>query len=417
MGQIDSRRIAFRYFPLFHILVMGVCGAFLTGDVFNLFVWFEVMLIASFVLLAMGGERLQMAGAIKYVAINLISSAVFLVAVGILYAVCHSLSMAELPARLAIIADSNPSLVVAMAALFAVSFAIKAGLFPVFSWLPASYHTPPAAVAAVFAGLLTKVGVYAFLRMFASVFPPLDPVFAAILVVAGATMLAGVLGAVGQGDVRRILGFHIISQIGYIVLGVGLVGAADPQVRQFAVTAAVFYTIHHILVKTNLYFVAGAIETLAGTGRLTRLGRLAQHAPLLAVLFLIPALSLAGIPPLSGFWAKLATLKAVLAAGYPLLAAAALVAGLLTLVSMMKIWNSAFWQAPPAPARIRGTARLSPKLIGPMVVLAALTVFIGLFPGLLFAWAEQAAVELISAGMPGPLDANMASGTTEGGVM
>ncbi|MEM9488950.1 MAG: proton-conducting transporter membrane subunit, partial [Myxococcota bacterium] len=327
LGDIGRGHMAFGYFPLFHFLMMGVCGAFLTADMFNLFVWFEVILITSFVLLAMGGQRLQMTGAIKYVAINLVSSALFLVAVGILYAVCHSLSMLDLPQRLAVVAESDPSLVVAMAALFAVSFGIKAGLFPLFSWLPASYHNAPPAISAVFAGLLTKVGVYALLRIFSGVFPPMDGVYAALLLGAGATMVVGVLGAVAQGTVRRILGFHIISQIGYIAVGVGLLAAPTPELVAFAVAAAIFYTLHHILVKTNLFLIAGVIERMSGTGRLDRLGGLAKRAPWLAILFLIPALSLAGIPPLSGFWAKLATFKAVLASGGYLVAAAAAVAG------------------------------------------------------------------------------------------
>lgn len=421
LGEVTRSRVAAGYFPLLQLLIAAVCGAFLTGDMFNLFVWFEVMLITSFVLMAMGGERLQMTGAIKYVALNLLSSALFLVAVGILYAVCHSLSMADLPARLAVVAQTHPDLVVVMAALFAVSFAIKAGLFPLFSWLPASYHTPPAAVSAVFAGLLTKVGVYALLRVFGAVFPALEglgPLVSALLVVAGATMLAGVLGAVAQTGVRRILGFHIISQIGYILVGVGIgigvLGSGSPEIRTFAVAAAVFYTVHHILVKSNLFFIAGIIERLGGSGELVRLGGLARRAPWLALLFLIPALSLAGIPPLSGFWAKLAVLSAAFQAEHYALAAAAVAAGVLTLISMMKIWNGAFWKPEPDLSRADESPTIDPRLavaslppvrprvrwvrIAPVVALAVLTVAIGLAPQVLFDWSQAAADALLASG-------------------
>ena len=446
LGEVTRERVAAGTFPLLQLLIAAVCGAFLTGDMFNLFVWFEVMLITSFVLMAMGGRRLQMTGAVKYVAMNLLSSALFLIAVGLLYAVCHSLSMADLPARLATVAETHPDLVVVMAALFAVSFAIKAGLFPVFSWLPASYHTPPAGTAAVFAGLLTKVGVYALLRVFGAVFPPIDAMSPILVAVACATMLAGVLGAMAQSQVRRILGFHIISQIGYILagvaLGVGVLTAEEPGIRELAVAAAVFYTVHHILVKSNLFFIAGVIERLGGSGDLGRLGGLAHRAPWLAVLFLIPALSLAGIPPFSGFWAKLAVITAGFRAEHHALAAVAVLAGLLTLISMMKIWNGAFWKpAPevpasrpagsvpehrvdrqlamaslPTPPRIRPpgsmvasivtsgatsgvTSGVAPVVV-PIIALAALTVTIGLAPQMLWDWSRAAADALLSGGTP-----------------
>ena len=408
LGELTREQIAAGYFPLFQLLIAAVCGAFLTGDMFNLFVWFEVMLITSFVLLAMGGKRLQMTGAIKYVAINLLSSALFLVAVGLLYAVCHSLSMADLGPRLLEVSQTHPNLVVVMACLFAVSFAIKAGLFPLFSWLPASYHTAPAAVSAVFAGLLTKVGVYAILRVFGGVFPLPDllpsimPVITVFLFVAGATMLAGVLGAVAQDGVRRILGFHIISQIGYIMLGVGIGIAAlsseNPAIRTSALTAAVFYTIHHIIVKSNLFFVAGVVERLGGSPNLKDLGGLARRAPWLAVLFLIPALSLAGIPPLSGFWAKFALLWVAFEAEYYLLVTVAVVAGLLTLVSMMKIWNGAFWKPEPEAGAAKTSgwpAGLTGATVMPIAILAAITLAIGFAPSALFEWSQAAAESLL----------------------
>jgi multicomponent Na+:H+ antiporter subunit D len=401
VADLDSGRVRYGYYTLLHVLLMGVTGAFLTGDLFNLYVFFEVMLLASFILLSLGGGRLQIGGALKYVTLNLLSSSLFLMGAGLVYGVAGTLNMAELAQRLPELAIEHPALVLAVGAFLLVSFGIKAGVFPLHFWLPASYHTPPAAVSAVFAGLLTKVGVYALLRACTLILPFEHGLGVVILVIAAATMIMGVLGAVSQFEIRRILGFHIISQIGYMVFGIGLLISPDPAVRRAALMATVFYVTHHILVKTNLFLVGGTIRHLRGTFDLGRLGGLATALPWLAVLFLIPALSLAGIPPLSGFWAKLAIIKAGLQAGQYLVVIAALAAGLLTLLSMIKIWNEAFWKA--APEESSAHEPLGPRrmtLLGiPMLLLAAGTVTIGLLPQPFFAVADRAARELDDPGI------------------
>jgi multicomponent Na+:H+ antiporter subunit D len=296
------------------------------------------------------------------------------------------------------VAVEHPDLVAAVAGLFLVSFSIKAGLFPLYFWLPASYHTPPVAVSAVFAGLLTKVGVYALIRMFTLVFVDVGGAHRLLLVLATFTMVAGVLGAVSQYNFRRILSFHIISQIGYMVVGLGLLTSADPDVRRLGLLASVFYIAHHIIVKTNLFLIGGVVRRLGGTEELRDLGGLYRRMPWLAALFLVPALSLAGIPPLSGFWAKLAMIRAGLQAGEWVVVGAAVAAGLMTLMSMIKIWNEAFWKARPQeadqPVTAPGRGHLA-VLLAPAVGLAVLTILIGLFPGFLFDLADGAAVELL----------------------
>ncbi|MBK9119219.1 MAG: Na+/H+ antiporter subunit D [Phycisphaerales bacterium] len=401
LGDIGIRRQRFGYFALLQILLMGVCGSFLTGDLFNLFVWFEVMLITSFVLLALGGERAQMEGALKYVTLNLFSSAVFLSGVGILYGSVSALNMADLAQKLPVLAESHPHLVLAVSSMFLLSFGIKAGVFPLFFWLPASYHTPPPAVSAIFAGLLTKVGVYALLRVFTLVFPLSPTMYGLILAVAALTMVTGVFGAVTQMEMRRILSFHIISQIGYMVMGLGLLCTPDPAIRRLALAAAVFYIIHHIIVKTNLFLVSGTVRALRGTDDLKPLGGLAVALPWLAVLFLIPAFSLAGVPPLSGFWAKLAVLQAGLQAEAYWAVFAALFAGLLTLLSMVKIWNEAFWKVAPerttdSVPHLPPSRRRLTLLVVPSILLAALTLFIGVYPQGLFRLAERAAEQMLN---------------------
>lgn len=388
LGTMDMRREAYGYYTLLNILLMGVCGTFLTGDIFNLYVWFEVLLIASFVLMALGGERAQMEGAFKYVTLNLLSSALFLAAVGILYGAVGTLNMADLAVRLPQVA--SPGLVTTLAMLFLVAFGIKAATFPLFFWLPASYHTPPVAVSAVFAGLLTKVGVYALVRVFTLLFVhDTGYTHTLILWISALTMLTGVLGAVSQNEFRRILSFHIISQIGYMTMGLGLL-------TPLGVAGSIFYIFHHIIVKTNLFLVSGVVHRLRGTFELKKLGGLYRLYPALGILFLVPALSLAGMPPLSGFFAKLALVKGGLAAGQNAVVAVALGVSLITLLSMMKIWGEAFWKEAPGEAATPPAPIRSVWLLAlPIVLLGVITVTIGLMPEWLFAIATRAAEQLL----------------------
>jgi multicomponent Na+:H+ antiporter subunit D len=388
LASMDRPRESHGYYPLLNLLLAGVGGAFLTGDMFNLFVWFEVMLIASFVLIALGGERAQLEGATKYVTLNLVSSSLFLAAVGILYGLAGTLNMADLAGRLDEVA--RPGMVVTLAMMFLVTFGIKAAVFPLFFWLPASYHTPPVAVSAIFAGLLTKVGVYALIRVFTLLFTQ-DASFThtLILVISGLTMITGVLGAAAQGEFRRILSFHIISQIGYMTMGLGLFSP-------LGLAGSVFYIVHHIVVKTNLFLVSGVAHRLKGTYELKSLGGLYRERPGLALLFMVPALSLAGLPPLSGFWAKFFLIKAGLELHQHVIVAVALLVGLLTLFSMMKIWNEAFWKDAPddAPAAEQGTRRIA-AMLGPIAVLAVITLVIGLFTAPFLDLAVRAAEQLL----------------------
>jgi len=387
--DLDEERVRFGFYPLCLIMMMGVNGAFVTGDLFNMYVWFEVLLTSSFILLALGGEKPQMAGSIKYVALNFLSSALFLAGVGILYGMAGTLNMAEL--AVVVQQGERGGLVTMVAVMFMMAFGIKAGMFPLFSWLPASYPTPPAAVSALFAGLLTKVGVYALIRVFTLIFCN-DPAFLhqLILIGAGLTMLCGVLGAASQHEIRRILSFHIISQIGYMVMGLGLF-------TTLALTGTIFYLIHHIVVKTNLFLVAGAVKKLKGSYDLNVLGGLYKERPGLAILFMIPAMSLAGIPPLSGFFAKLILVIAALKTQSWIIVSVALFVSLLTLYSMTKIWANAFWKA--APSALPDNSEMTPSrwraLLMPMVVLAAITVVIGFSAGAVFEISEVAAEQVM----------------------
>ncbi len=393
LGDIDAPRERYGYHALFHVLLMGVSGAFLTGDIFNLYVWFEVLLMASFTLLALGGERAQLEGAIKYVALNFIASALFLAGVGILYGIAGTLNMADL----ATFTRTSPhgGLLNVVSVLFLIAFGIKAAMFPLFFWLPASYHTPPAAVSAIFSGLLTKVGVYALLRVFTLIFPPdVVSIHGIILVGAGLSMVTGVLGAAAQFEFRRILSFHIVSQIGYLVMGLGLF-------TPLAAAGSVFFMVHNIIAKANLFLISGIVHRLQGSYQLKELGGLYHARPFLSGLFLVTAMSLAGLPPLSGFFGKLILIVAGLRLQSWLIVAVALMVGLLTLFSMTKIWAYAFWkpapaeETPPPAADGRDLPRVPLGMMAPVVLLAFLTVAIGLAAGPMFALAEAAGRQLL----------------------
>jgi multicomponent Na+:H+ antiporter subunit D len=357
--------------PLLHGLLAGVGGAFATADLFNLYVWFEVMLICALGLFALGGRREQLDGTFKYMSLNLFGTLMVLMAVGLVYGLTGHLNFDALgPAS----AAWPPGLGAAVLAMLSLAFLVKAGAFPLFAWLPASYHTLPAPLLALFAGLLTKVGVYAVLRTLGDVFSaPPGWLNEALGWIAVATMITGVLGAAYHWDMRRILAFHIVSQIGYILLAVALGTPA-------AYAAALFYTLHHIIVKANLFLIGAIISRHTGSWDLRECGGLYGLKPALALLFAVPALSLVGIPPLSGFWAKLLVLREALAQGHVAWTVAALMVSVLTLYSMMKIWLEAFWK--PHPQRhwngARG-ARLLPAYTA-TGALALLTLAIGLFP-------------------------------------
>lgn len=388
---IDAERQRQGYFRLLHILLMGVSGAFSTGDLFNLYVWFEVMLIASFVLMVLGNEQAQLEGAVKYVVMNLFSSVLFLIGIGVLYGKTGTLNMADLAVKIAQAPESTLLHMGSMALL--IAFFIKAAVFPFFFWLPDSYHVPPVAVTAIFSGLLTKVGVYALLRVATLLLPRDDAMYATLfLVLAGATMVTGVLGAIAQSEMRRLLSFHIVSQIGYVLIALGLMSA-------LAVSGALYFLVHVAIAKAALFLVTGYIERIQGGTELKKLGGLFRAAPLLSLLFVVLAFSLAGFPPLSGFFAKFALVKAALDARSMTIAAVALGVSVLTLFSMTKIWGEAFWKPAPAAGEgsefrvVAGAERAA--LLTPIIALALVTVLMGVGAEWVFSITDTAARQLL----------------------
>ena len=337
---IDRQRRENGFYFFSFGVIMGVNGSFLAADIFNLYVWFEVMLMSSFILMSFGNSRKQLEGSIKYLILNIISSFFFVAGIGLLYGKMGTLNMADLSQKIAASKESlaiiNPALI-----LIFVGFSIKSALFPFFFWLPASYHTPPPAITALFAALLTKVGIYSLIRFY-SLYLYHDMGFwnPLILTFGVLSMVIGVFTATSQYDFSKVLSFHIISQIGYVVMALGFFTVAG-------LTGAIFFLVHNMLSKTLAYLVAGYVHQQKGTLSLKKLGDIYREQPIWGILFLVAGFSLAGFPPLSGFVAKYLVLKAGIEAGYTTITIIALFVGLFTLFSMVKIWLEAFWKPRP----------------------------------------------------------------------
>ena len=375
VGSIRNARVRFGYFPILHLLIMGLSGAFLTGDIFNLYVWFEIIIISSFVLITIGGEKAQLEGAIKYVAMNLLASVVFLTAIAILYGLTGSLNMADLSLQVAKV--EKRGLVNVTAILFLVGFGIKSAVFPLYFWLPASYHTPPPAISAIFGGLLTKVGVYAMLRVFTLIFVPDTFLTTVITVMAMLTIFSGGVGALMQNNIRKVFSYLIICHIGFMLAGLGIYST-------LALAGAVFYLVHDIVVKTNLFMVSGLIFKIKGTYSMRLLGGFYKEQPLMSLLMAIPLFSLVGIPPLSGFWGKLLIIQGAMDSSNILLIGFILLGSFLTLFIIAKLWSEVFWKDPqilPKKEHIKYFDELKPlkkrAMLASVVFLSILSLGIG----------------------------------------
>jgi multicomponent Na+:H+ antiporter subunit D len=371
--NVSGRRYGF--YPFLMLLMAGVSGAFLTGDIFNLYVWFEVFVISSFGLLILGSEKAQIDGATKYAILNLVATTLFLIATGYLYGTFGTLNMADIARKADGLRATAP--LMTLATLYLLAFGMKAAAFPVNFWLPASYHTPRIVTAALFGGLLTKIGVYALLRTLVMLFPVERGILSDLIGwIAIATMVLGVMGALAQSDTRRIFGFLVISGVGVMLAGLAL-GS------ETGVSGAILYAVHSMLVMTALYLLAGMMKELGGSFSLHELAGLYRSAPLLAAIALVLALAVAGLPPGSGLWPKVLLVKASLDANQWLLAGAVLLSGFLTTIALGRMFILAFWRDRSAEnvpaAAVTGTA--SPVL-GYSVLLALMVpiVFLGVYP-------------------------------------
>ncbi|MFF2889603.1 Na+/H+ antiporter subunit D [Paenibacillus sp. NPDC057967] len=384
-SSIGRRQEKLYFYPLFLFLITGVNGSFLTGDLFNLYVCFEVFLVASYVLITVGGAKRQLRESLKYIFTNIIASAFFLIGVAYLYSMTGTLNLAQLSIRIAEIGQDG--LITTVALLFLIVFAMKAGLLLYF-WLPGSYSVPPTAIAAIFAALLTKVGIYAIFRMFTLVFyhePQITHLFIGIL--AAITMILGGLGASGYSDLRKILTYNVIISVGFIMAGLVSLTSAG-------ITGSIYYLIHDILIKAIVFLIGGTIVHLTGTSDLKNISGLIRLHPQLGWMFFIAALSMVGIPPLSGFLGKVFTTQGVFEAGYYWLGVIGLVASLLILYSMTKLFMNAFWgETILSVEEEKGTTK---GLLFPIALLTVASVALGIGAEAITGYVAQAAEELLN---------------------
>lgn len=341
-----SRVANTRFFaPLLLVLAGGVAGALLTADLFNLFVFIEVMLLPSYGLFVLSANRREplrrVDGARLYVTLNLLTSTILVVGVGFVYALTGSVNLAVLAGAAA--EDDRVALAGALV-LFALS--IKAALTPLHGWLSRVYPSTSPAVTAIFAGLHTKVAVYAIYRIYSVVYDNDARFLPLLLTVCLVTLVVGALASAGEHGTRSILSWQMVSGIGGIVVGVGLS-------TTHGLAAGLFYLVHHMVAMACLFLATGAVEVRYGTGRLADLQGLARREPVLAGAFFIGLLSLVGIPPFSGFAGKLMLVMAGVEAGRPLTAALLLAASLVSLWALLRIWNAWFLGEPVAPHRQR----------------------------------------------------------------
>ncbi|WP_333618771.1 Na+/H+ antiporter subunit D [Dietzia sp.] len=396
------------FLPTYLALTAGLNNAFIAGDLFNMYVGFEILLAASYVLLTLGASQPRVRAGVSYTVVSMVSSMVFLVAIALTYAAVGTLNIADVAVEMSQVPDGVRNAIFAM---FLVAFGIKAAIFPLSSWLPDSYPSAPAPVTAVFAGLLTKVGVYAIIRTHTILFPggSMDEV---LMVAALLTMVVGILGAIAQSDIKRILSFTLVSHIGYMIFGIALSS-------ETGLSAAIYYVAHHILVQTTMFLVVGLIERQAGSSSLRTLGSIAVASPFLAILYLVPALNLGGIPPFSGFIGKLAVMQAGAQTNSPLawiLIAGSVITSLLTLYVMIRVWTKAFWRPAadspdgsvdaypvsllPATDSVAQEERESPgrmpfSMVAPTAFLICVSLAMTVFAGPLLDVTDRAAQSLI----------------------
>ncbi|KAA5833661.1 Na+/H+ antiporter subunit D [Saccharopolyspora hirsuta] len=383
------------FHPMYLMLCAGVSLAYLTGDLFNLFVAFEIMLSSSYVLITRRTTATRVRAGMTYVIVSLASSLLFITMIALVYASTGTVNLADLGEK---VHQLPEGLQIALALLVVIVFGVKAAMVPLHFWLPDSYPTAPAPVTAVFAGLLTKVGIYALIRTQTLVFSHAES-WNLMLGIALITMIVGALGALAQNDLNRLLSFLLVSHIGYMLFGLGVYDVVG-------LTGVILYVVHHITVQAALFLVSGLITRHTGTVALTRMGGLAKAAPLIAVLFALPALTLAGVPPFSGFVAKLALLQAGVGAGTwtaYVVTGGLVLTSLLTLYAMARVWTRAFWGQVKAPEQdpdptdelVVGTATSNRPMVVASGVLVATSVVIALVAGPLAEISGRAATDLM----------------------
>ena len=399
LDYIERKSLSASYYPLFSLLVAGLNGSFLTGDIFNLFVFFEILLLSSCGLVIaneQGGVTKssdKMEATFKYLVLNMLSSIVMLIAVSSLYATTGTLNMADISVKLSAMsaAGTLPWHVFAIALMFVVVFGNKAAIFPLHYWLPDVHPTAPSPISAMLSGVLIKVGAYGMLRVFFLIFiDTLDIFKPVIMYLALATIVVGAISAVAQTDVKRLLAYSSVSQIGYVFLGISF-GSI------YGITAALVYLVNHAVAKSMLFLTSGGIIHHAGTRDMRKMGGMVDSAPLMSLMFLVGAMSIAGMPPLGGFIAKLSLFDAGIGEQYYFAIGIALFFAIFTLFYMFRAMLLMFWGEKRDVEKYgdyshHGTSFL---MAVPIVVLALTIVGFGIYAEPLLTLANATAHQII----------------------
>ncbi|OMD35090.1 Na+/H+ antiporter subunit D [Paenibacillus odorifer] len=382
-ASIGEERERFYYYPFFHFLLTGVFGSFLTGDLFNLFVCFEVLLVASYALIVLGGSKGQLRETLKYVLVNVISSSLFVATLAYLYAATGTLNMAHLSMRVAEAGQGGVMNVIAV--LLLIVFSIKAGLL-LFFWLPDSYSAPPVAVRALFGALLTKVGLYAITRSFTLIFVQ-DPGLTHTLIawMAGATMILGAIGALAYNDLSRIFNYNIIISVGFIAFGISVA-------TQDSLNGVVFYLMHDMVAKALLFFLGGLIISASGTDRLKEMGGLIRRYPWTGWMFFVLTLALVGVPPLSGFAGKVMMVRSGFGQNHVVLALIALASSFIVLYSLIKVFQQVFWGGEKREEQVKPLHYKA--MMAPAAVLFAIVILMGVGAETVNGYVSQAGAVL-----------------------
>ncbi|GAA0295411.1 multicomponent Na+:H+ antiporter subunit D [Gracilibacillus halotolerans] len=366
--SIPDRQEKFYFYTFFFLLISGVSGAFLTGDLFNLFVFFEVLLMASYALITLGGDKVQLRESLKYVLINVFSSVLFVTTVAFLYSVVGTVNMAQIAERVA--ESEQTGVLTAIGILLFFIFGTKAALFPLYYWLPKPYIVPNPVISALFGALLTKVGIYCIIRVFSLIFVHETEITHQLFVwIAALTLLFGAIGALSTQNIKLIIAYNVIPSIGFILMGVSAYNSTG-------FSGSIYYLVNDMLLKAILFLLVGAIAYLAGTSDLRKIRGMIHHYPFLGWMLLIATLALAGIPPFGGFIGKLVLLQGTFEAGEVILALIGLGVSLLMLLSVLRIFVRGFWGE--KDSSIQADKKTARAFSYPIAFLLVFIIFLGI---------------------------------------
>jgi multicomponent Na+:H+ antiporter subunit D len=379
-----------KYYGLFMLMIAGMNGVAITGDLFNLFVFLEIASIASYALVSFGIEADELEAGFKYLILGSIGSTMVLFAIGTVYAVTGTLNMADIAREMSTRfsgPQTNPALLLA-AALFLMGFGLKAALVPFHAWLPDAHPSAPAPISAMLSGVVIKtLGVYAMCRVFFNIYgfeagsPSAMIIAKSIIAFSVLSIVVGGLLAIGQWDFKRLLAYSSIGQIGYVTLGIGIGGSVlasggPRSLAALAILGGLFHLVNHAAFKSLLFLSSGAIQHATGTRDMKRLGGLGQRMPITATTTNLAALSIAGVPPFAGFWSKLIIIVATIKSGHTGVASVAIIMAFVTLVYYVKVQREIIF------GEVRGAAEkaheVSATMYVPLIILAVVCVSFGL---------------------------------------